>query len=122
MLKAGTAARRQTLHGDTTLGVAEVTQNVEQFLRRLDAALQQADPNWVGHAKLLLSQDEHTFYASITASDDTARWSGQPVDLERAEATLYAAIYGLTDAQVAAAVDATLTSTPILAFPGVTVD
>lgn len=122
MLKAGTAARRQTLQGDGPLTAAEVSHNVEQFLLRVDAALQQADPQWVGHAKLLLSQDQHTFYASITAAGDQARWSGTPVELERAEATLYAAIYGLTDAQVAAAIDATLASTPILAFPGVTVD
>lgn len=122
MLKAGTAARRQTLHGDGALTATDVKNSVEQFLQRLDSALQQADPQWVGHAKLLLSQGKHTFYASITAAGDTARWSGTPVDLERAEATLYAAIYGLVDAQVAAAVDDTLAAIPILAFPGALVD
>jgi hypothetical protein len=122
MLKAGTAARRQTLHGEGVLTASEVMAQVEQFLRALDAALQQADQLWVGHAKLLLSQDEHSFYASITAAGDQARWAGTPVDLGRAEVTLYAAIYGLTDAQVAAAVDDTLASTRLLAFPGVAVE
>jgi hypothetical protein len=120
MLKAGTAARRKSLRGDRSLPAAEVRTDVEQFLRALDTQLQQFDPQWVGHAKLLLTQDESTFYASITAADDQPRWAGAPADLTQAEATIYVAIYGQTDADVASAVDHTLAMTPILSFPGVT--
>ena len=120
MLKAGTAARRQTLHGDGPLAADEVRQGIQEFLRALDAALQQRDPNWVGHAKLLLAQGEATFYASITAAGDQPRWAGTPIDVEHAEATIYVAIYAMNDTEVAAALDATLATTLILPFRGVT--
>ena len=120
MLKAGTAARRQTLHGDASLTADEIQRNVEQFLHALDSRLQERDPQWVGHAKLLLSGEDHTVYASITAAGDRPRWAGVPQPLKTAEATIYVAAYGLGDSEVAAAVDGVLARTPILAFPGVT--
>jgi hypothetical protein len=119
MLKAGTAARRQSLRGTVPAAAADIRSDVEQFLGALDRRLQEHDPQWVGHAKLLLSDGDHTCYASITAAGDQPRWAGDPRSLDTAETTIYVAAYGLSDSDVAAAVDGTLASVPILAFPGV---
>ncbi len=120
MLKAGTAARRQSLRGAVPVAAADIQSDVEQFLGALDRRLQERDPQWVGHAKLLVSDGDHTCYASITAAGDQPRWAGVPRPLDTAETTIYVAAYGLSDSDVAAAVDGTLASMPILAFPGVT--
>ena len=119
MLKAGTAARRQSLRGAGPVAAADIQSDVERFLGALDRRLQEQDPQWVGHAKLLLSDGDHTCYASITAAGDQPRWAGVPRPLDTAETTIYVAAYGLSDSDVAAAVDGTLASMPILAFPGV---
>ena len=114
MLKAGTAARRQSVRLTQRMDGEEVRADVEQFLHTLDARLQQQDATWVGHCKLLITSGDATAYASMTAADDTPRWAGAPVALESAEITLYVALYSWTDADVAAAVDGLLAATPIL--------
>lgn len=117
MLKAGTAARRRTLEQPASVSPDAVRNGVERFLDLLDRRLQERDPSWVGHCKLLIATGETTVYASITAAGDQPRWAGVPVATRTAEVTLYAAVYGLTDADVALAVDSILDAAPILAEP-----
>lgn len=108
MLKAGTAARRRTQSWETPQPPAEIRQQIETLLRNIDALLQ-ASADWVGHVKILISSGAETSYGSITTAGDTPRWSGTlTAPVSQAELTVYAAIYTLTDAQVAAAVDQAL--------------
>lgn len=108
MLKAGTAARRRTQSWETPQAPDEVRQRIEALLRSIDALLQQS-ADWVGHVKILISSGAETSYGSITTAGDTPRWSGTLAEpVSQAELTIYAAIYTLTDAQVAAAVDQAL--------------
>ncbi len=109
MLTAGSAARRVSLASATTCSGPAFAATVAAFLRQVDAALQQSAPAWVGHCKLLVSAADSSAYASITAADDEVRWSGTlAASFDSAEITAYAAIYNLSDAQVAAALDAHL--------------
>jgi hypothetical protein len=109
MLKAGTAARRRSQHWEIAQDPADVRQGIEALLHRIDTLLQQSNAAWVGHVKILISSGSETSYGSITTADDSPRWSGTlATPLSRAELTIYAAIYTLTDAQVAAAVDQAL--------------
>jgi hypothetical protein len=106
MLKAGTAARRRTYTWDTAQQPADVYQQIETLLQAIDQLLQKSSQDWVGHVKILILNGAETAYGSITAAGDPARWSGTlTTPLHQAEVTIYAAIYTLTDAQVAAAVD-----------------
>lgn len=114
MLKAGTAGRRRSLRFGRALSAEEVRDAVERFLKQLDARLQERDPAWVGHCKLLISSGPETAYASITAAGDPARWAGRLSQLETAEITIYVALYGWTDGDVAVAVDEVLASHPVL--------
>jgi hypothetical protein len=108
MLKAGTAARRRTQTWETAQAPAEVRQQIETLLQSIDTLLQQ-NADWVGHIKILISSGAETSYGSITTAGDTPRWSGTlTAPVSQAELTVYAAIYTLTDAQVAAAVDQAL--------------
>jgi hypothetical protein len=109
MLKAGTAARRRTLSWETAQPAADVRQQIEVLLHSIDTLLQQQNADWVGHVKILISSGAETSYGSVTSSGDTPRWSGTlSAPVSRAELTIYAAIYSLIDAQVAAAVDQSL--------------
>lgn len=114
MLKAGTAARRRSLRAEAELGAAAIRAGVERFLGALDRRLQQQDPTWVGHCKLLVSVDGQSAYASVTAAGDKPRWAGGPTATRQAEITVYVAIYSWKDADVAAVVDAALAEEPLL--------
>lgn len=108
MLKAGTAARRRTLRWDSAQSPDTVCRQIETLLQSIDTLLQQS-AEWVGHVKILISTGTETAYGSITTAGDLPRWSGTiTTSLSQAELTVYAAIYTLTDAQVAAAVDQAL--------------
>lgn len=114
MLKAGTAARRRSLRWPEPVDSHTLRAAVEQFLLVLDDKLQARDPAWVGHCKLLVTSEQSTAYASITAAGDHARWSGALTPASAAEMTIYLAIYGLTDADVAAVLDAAIAGEPIM--------
>lgn len=106
MLKAGTAARRHTLAWDEPQTPAHMRESVEALLRAVDARLMAAAADWIGHVKILISGEHESAYASITASNDSHRWAGGLTrTLSHAELTIYAAIYSLTDSQVAQAID-----------------
>lgn len=114
MLKAGTAARRRTPTWATPQPPESVRAQIVVLLRAIDQRLQTDSAGWIGHVKILITGGDATTYGSITAADDEPRWSGvldAPID--RGELTVYAAIYGLTDAQVAAAVDGALAERPL---------
>ena len=111
MLKAGTAARRRTVRLGASLAPDAVRIAVEDVLHTLDQRLKQRDARWGGHCKLLVTAGEQTAYASLTAAGDRPRWAGTPVELAEAEATIYVAIYGWTDADVAEALDGALATT-----------
>jgi len=109
MLKAGTAARRRTLTGGTIYEPTALQSLVVDVLGRIDGLLQQTKADWVGHIKVLIGDGNVAMYGSVTMAGDAPTWAGQlTAGLERAELTIYAAIYTLTDAQVAAAVDEAL--------------
>ncbi len=114
MLKAGTAARRRSLRFDRCLPAHEVRNGIEQFLKQFDARLQEQDASWVGHCKLLINAGEQSAYASLTAAGDTPRWAGQPPQVEAAEITIYVALYGWVDGDVARALDDLLAAYPLL--------
>ncbi len=114
MLKAGTAARRRSLRFGRTLPAEEVRDAVERFLKQLDARLQERDPTWVGHCKLLVSSGPQIAYASMTAAGDSPRWAGHLAQLETAEITIYVALYSWTDGDVGLTLDALLASQPVL--------
>jgi len=114
MLKAGTAARRRSLRFDRRLPAEEVRHGIEQFLKQFDAKLQERDASWVGHCKLLINAGERTAYASLTAAGDTPRWAGQPPEVDVAEITIYVALYGWVDGDVAQALDDLLAAYPLL--------
>ena len=116
MLKAGTAARRQSLRGGEPLSPDELRRGVEHFLERLDQRLQERDPNWVGHCKLLVAGDGATAYASIAAAGERPRWASELHALDRAELTIYVALYGWSDGDVARALDGALGAEPVLSF------
>lgn len=111
MLKAGSAARRRSLRWNTPVDPATLRAGVEGFLRALDEHLQERDPAWVGHCKLLVSAEAGAAYASLVAAGDPVRWSGELAATSSAEITIYAAIYGQTDADVARTLDDALDRT-----------
>lgn len=109
MLKAGTAARRRTLRWSAAQEPPAITDMIVALLHDIDRRLQQHTTDWVGHVKILISSGDQTMYGSITAADDPPHWAGALLSAaDRAEMTVYGAIYTLTDAQVAQAVDGAL--------------
>lgn len=111
MLKAGTAARRRSLTWPEALPPEQVSAHVVELLSSINAGLSATQPQWIGHVKILVSDGTAAAYGSLTAASDQPHWAGsltQP--LARAELTVYAAIYGATDAQVARAVDEALSA------------
>lgn len=109
MLKAGTAARRRTLTWPTAQSPEAIQQQIATLLRAIDQRLQPMQADWVGHVKIMLLTDAETMYGSVTAAADPPRWAGLlHTPVSRGELTVYAAIYSLTDAQVAQAVDGVL--------------
>lgn len=109
MLKAGTAARRRTLSWATDQSPEAIQQQIAALLHAIDQRLQPALADWVGHVKIMLLSDPESMYGSVTAASDPPRWAGMlRAPVSRGELTVYAAIYSLTDAQVAQAVDAAL--------------
>ncbi len=106
MLKAGSAARRVSLHFDPPHSGADITRLIEHYLHAVDLQLQTLAPAWVGHCKLLIDADGHVGYGSTTMAGDDVRWTGAVAPtLSTAELTVYAAIYNLSDEQVAHALD-----------------
>ena len=114
MLKAGTAARRQSARWDTPVEPDRLRQGVEAFLRQLDRQLQRDDPTWVGHCKLLVASESGTGYASTAAAGETPRWAGTLGQATTAEMTIYVALYGWSDEKVARALDGLLAQAPIV--------
>ncbi len=109
MLKAGTAARRRTLTWRDAQPPDQIRASVETLLRAIDERLKTSAADWIGHVKILIAADDASTYGSITAAGDSPRWAGRLTrPLSHAELTVYAAIYKLTDAQVAQAVDGAL--------------
>lgn len=115
MLKAGTAARRRTLTWPAPQAPESAKAMIVALLHEIDTRLQRSKADWVGHVKILISGGDNTMYGSITTADDQPRWSGAlTAALTKAEMTVYAAIYTLTDPQVAEAVDGALAAdTPV---------
>ena len=120
MLKAGTAARRRSLRWSRAVEPERVRQDVEQLLRELDQKIQERDPTWVGHCKLLLIFAGGSAYASMTAAGDSPRWAGRLQPIAEAELTLYVALYSWTDGDVAQIVDGLLDADSILVSQDVT--
>jgi hypothetical protein len=111
MLKAGTAARRRTLSWDAAESPEAIQQQITALLHAIDERLQPMHAEWVGHVKIMLINGPETIYGSITAAADQVRWAGKlSAALRQGELTVYAAIYSLSDAQVAQAVDGALTT------------
>lgn len=109
MLKAGTAARRRTLAWTEAQPPDVVRNQVEDVLRAIDQRLLPIKGDWVGHVKVLVASGSEIMYGSITTADDALRWSGAlNTPVREAELTVYAAIYTLSDAQAAQAVDGAL--------------
>ncbi len=117
MLKAGTAARRRSIRPDVPLAAVDARRHVELFLHTVDRRLQERDPSWVGHCKLLVASGESTAYASVTAANDSPRWSGALPEIVAAELTVYLAIYGWSDSQVAEVLDGALAAEPLFDQP-----
>ncbi len=109
MLKAGTAARRRSLAWDEPQTPAAIREQVATLLQGVGTALQAVQSHWIGHVKIMVSAGSEAMYGSVTAAGDRPQWAGQlRTNTALAEMTVYAAIYNLTDAQVAEAVDTTL--------------
>lgn len=109
MLKAGTAARRRSLAWDEPQTPAAVRDAVSALLAGVGGRLQMVNPHWIGHVKIMISSGMEATYGSLTSSTDQPQWAGAlETATASAEMTVYAAIYGFTDAQVARAVDETL--------------
>ena len=117
MLKAGTAARRRSIHRRAPLTAGDIRAEIEHFLRLLDHRLQEHDPAWVGHCKLLVASEHGTAYASLTQANESPRWAGELTASGMAELTIYVALYGWSDADVAAALDGTLAAEPLFDQP-----
>jgi hypothetical protein len=117
MLKAGTAARRRSIHRRAPLAASDIRAGIEHFLHLIDRRLQELDPTWVGHCKLLVASEHGTAYASLTQANESPRWAGEPMDSGMAELTIYVAIYGWNDAEVAEALDSTLAAEPLFDQP-----
>ncbi|MBA3945288.1 MAG: hypothetical protein H0X37_12080 [Herpetosiphonaceae bacterium] len=106
MLKAGSAARRVSLHFDPPQTSEEVAGMIEEYLQAVDRQLQSMDASWVGHCKLLIDVAGAVVYGSITMAGDDVRWTGAMLPMvPHAEVTVYAAIYNLSDEQVAGVLD-----------------
>ena len=119
MLKAGTAARRRTLSWDDPESPEAIHQQIAALLQAIDERLQPMHAEWVGHVKIMLITAAETIYGSLTAANDQVRWAGTlSAALRQGELTVYAAIYSLSDAQVAQAVDGALATlvglTPVI--------
>ena len=109
MLKAGTAARRRTLQWPEPRSPEQTREQIAGLLVGIGERLAASNPQWIGHVKIMLSGAGEATYGSLTAATDRPHWAGALTqDLSAAEMTVYAAIYSLTDAQVAQAVDETL--------------
>jgi hypothetical protein len=108
MLKAGTAARRRSLRWNTAQSPDALQGQVAALLTAIDERLRARNDAWIGHVKILIS-GEQSMYGSITAAGDPPHWAGKlTAPLDRAEITVYAAIYDLTNDHVADAVDTSL--------------
>jgi hypothetical protein len=114
MLKAGTAARRRTIHWDAPRSPAATREFVSTLLVGVGERLAASSPEWIGHVKIMLTSGSAATYGSLTAATDRPHWAGALTgDIADVEMTVYAAIYSLTDAQVAQAVDETLAAEQI---------
>lgn len=113
MLKSGSASRRRSLRWSQRQSSEALTAEIERLLERCDRALQKRSPEWIGHCKAMLNVQGKLAYASLGMAGAPAVWAGGPLPpTESAELTLYAAIYGMPDDQVASALDEALASHP----------
>ncbi len=109
MLKAGTAARRRTLSWPQPQPPAALREQIAELLTGIGGRLASANPQWIGHIKVMVSCGAEATYGSLTASTDRPQWAGTlRSSFTQAEMTVYAAIYSVTDAHVAQAVDSAL--------------
>ena len=109
MLKAGTAARRRTVHWLEPRSPEATRALVTELLGAIGERLKAVNPQWIGHVKIMIAGGGEACYCSLTAAVDQPHWAGAlQRDIADAELTVYAAIYSLSDAQVAQAVDETL--------------
>jgi hypothetical protein len=109
MIKAGSGSRRLTLTWPTPQAWPAQQHAIEALLLSCDRALGALEPDWVGHCKAMLNVDGQVAYGSVGMASAPPTWAGGPLpDAASAELTLYAAIYGLDEQQVAAALDVAL--------------
>ncbi len=109
MLKAGTAARRHTLNLSAPQTPDEMREQIAVLLEDIGARLREVNERWIGHVKIMTSSGSESTYGSLTAANDRPHWAGElSSNVTTVELTVYAAIYSLTDAQVAHAVDTVL--------------
>lgn len=106
MLKAGTAARRRTLILAKPQTPDSMRDRIATLLEDIGGRLREFNERWIGHVKIMISSGNESTYGSLTAASDRPHWAGAlTANIENAELTVYAAIYSLSDAQVAQAVD-----------------
>jgi hypothetical protein len=109
MLKAGTAARRRTLTLAQPQTPDDMRTRIAALLEDIGGRLREVNAQWIGHVKIMISSGNESTYGSLTAATDRPHWAGAlSSTILNAELTVYAAIYSLTDAQVAQAVDGAL--------------
>jgi hypothetical protein len=109
MLKAGTAARRRTLSLAEPQTPDELRERIAALLEDIGARLREFNERWIGHVKIMISSGSESTYGSLTAATDRPHWAGAlSSNVTNAELTVYAAIYSVSDAQVAQAVDGAL--------------
>ncbi len=109
MLKAGTAARRRTLTLAEPQTPDDMRDRIAALLEDIGARLREHNERWIGHVKIMISNGNESTYGSLTAATDRPHWAGTlSSNISNAELTVYAAIYSVSDAQVAQAVDGAL--------------
>ncbi len=109
MLKAGTVARRSTLSWPEPQPPEALRKQIAVLLAGIGGRLASVNPQWIWHIKVMVTSGAEATYGSLTAATDRPQWAGALGHaLTHAEMTVYAAIYSLTDAQVAQAVDSAL--------------
>lgn len=109
---AGSAARRVELTFDTPEDWPALRQRVEGVLRDLDRRLCVRASDWVGHCKALVATADGSAYASLTGAGEAISWRGELREpASRAELTIYAAVWGLTEEVVTEALASVVYST-----------
>jgi hypothetical protein len=114
-METGSATYQRLLEFDQVIPAAVLQTQIEHLAIQLRTALANAQPDWLGHLKILLEAAQEVAYVSITGADQAPTWRGTLTEpLIAVRITVYAVIWAMPDTAVAAIINATVQKHPLL--------